>query len=101
VYQLVEVVQELVAEAQVMTEVLHLFLELLRLAEAAEAVVAVGQELLEEAEVLEVEEFHLTQEDLELQDKETMVELHLAAHLIMQLVAAVVPVRLEQMDQIH
>ena len=89
------------AEAQVMTEVLHLFLELLRLAVAAEAVVAVGQELLEEAEVLEVEEFHLMREDLELQDKETMAELHLAAHLIMQLVAAVVPVRLEQMDQIH
>jgi hypothetical protein len=101
VYQLAEVVQELVVAAQVMMVVLHLFLELLQLAvvEAAEA--AVGQELLEEAEVLEVEEFHLMQEDLELQDKETTVELHLAVHLTMQLVAAVVPVQLEQMDQIH
>jgi hypothetical protein len=84
-----------------MMVVLHLLLEFLRLAEAAEAVVAVGQDLLEEVEVLEVEEFNLMQEVLELQDKEIMVELHLAAHLIMQLVAAVVPVRLEQTDQIH
>jgi hypothetical protein len=101
VYQLVEVVQELVAEAQVMMVVLHLFLELLQLAVAEAAEAAVGQELLEEAEVLEVEEFHLMQEDLELQDKETTVELHLAVHLTMQLEAAVVPVRLEQTDQIH
>jgi len=98
---LAEVVQELVVAAQVMMVVLHLFLELLQLAVAEAAEAAVGQELLEEAEVLEVEEFHLMQEDLELQDKETTVELHLAVHLTTQLVAAVVPVRLEQMDQIH
>jgi hypothetical protein len=84
-----------------MMVVLHLLLEFLRLAEAAVAEAVVGQELLEEVEVLEVEEFHLILEDLELQDKETTVELHLAVHLTMQLVAAVVPVRLEQTDQIH
>jgi hypothetical protein len=61
----------------------------------------VGQELLEEVVVLEVEEFHLMQEDLELQDKETMVELHLAVHPIMQLEVAAAQVRLEQTDQIH
>jgi hypothetical protein len=84
-----------------MMVVLHLLLEFLRLAEAAVAEAVVGQELLEEVEVLEVEEFHLILEDLELQDKETTVELHLAVHLTMQLEAAVVPVRLEQTDQIH
>jgi hypothetical protein len=84
-----------------MMVVLHLLLEFLRLAEAAVAEAVVGQDLLEEVEGLEVEEFHLIQEDLELQDKETTVELHLAVHLTMQLVAAVVPVRLEQTDQIH
>jgi hypothetical protein len=84
-----------------MMVVLHLLLEFLRLAEAAVAEAVVGQELLEEVEGLEVEEFHLIQEDLELQDKETTVELHLAVHLTMQLEAAVVPVRLEQTDQIH
>ena len=89
------------AVAQVMMVVLHLFLELLQLAVAEAAEAAVGQELLEEAEVLEVEEFHLMQEDLELQDKETTVELHLAVHLTMQLEAAVVPVRLEQTYHIH
>jgi len=92
---LAAVVQELVAVAQVMMVVLHLLLEFLRLAVAAVAEAAVGQELLEEMEVLEVEECHLIQEDLELQDKETTVELHLAVHLTMQLEVAVAPVQLE------
>ena len=83
------------AVAQVMMVVLHLLLEFLRLAEAAVAEAVVGQELLEEMEVLEVEEFHLIQEDLELQDKETTVELHLPVHQTMQLEVAVAPVQLE------